>query len=123
MALTFLSFGYSQGIPQEADLVIDVRFLPNPFFVEGLKDLPGSDSRIYDFLMSFEDSREWIERFEEFLAYLLPRYEREGKAYLTVAIGCTGGKHRSVAVAEKMKSIFQGEFPVRVRHRDLKNSP
>jgi UPF0042 nucleotide-binding protein len=122
MALTFLSFGYSQGIPQEADLVIDVRFLPNPFFVEGLKDLPGSDSRIYDFLMSFGDSREWFERFKDFLSYLLPRYEREGKAYLTVAIGCTGGKHRSVAVAEKMKAIFQGEFPVRVRHRDLKNS-
>ncbi|MBP1722601.1 MAG: hypothetical protein H6Q44_306 [Deltaproteobacteria bacterium] len=123
MALTFLSFGYSHGIPQEADLVMDVRFLPNPFFVEELKDLPGSDSRIYDFLMGFEESREWIERFEGFLAYLLPRYEREGKAYLTVAIGCTGGRHRSVAVAEKMKSIFQGEFPVRVRHRDLKNSP
>jgi len=122
MALTFLSFGYSHGIPQEADLVMDVRFLPNPFFVEELKDLPGSDSRIYDFLMGFEESREWIERFESFLAYLLPRYEREGKAYLTVAIGCTGGRHRSVAVAEKMKSIFQGEFPVRVRHRDLKNS-
>jgi len=123
MALTFLSFGYSNGIPQEADLVIDVRFLPNPFFVEDLKDLPGSDSRIHEFLMSFEDSREWMERFEDFLAYLLPRYEREGKAYLTVAIGCTGGKHRSVAVAEKMKGIFQGEFPVRIRHRDLKNSP
>jgi len=123
MALTFLSFGYSHGIPQEADLVMDVRFLPNPFFVEELKDLPGSDSRIYDFLMGFEESREWIERFEGFLAYLLPRYEREGKAYLTVAVGCTGGRHRSVAVAEKMKSIFQGEFPVRVRHRDLKNSP
>jgi len=122
MALTFLSFGYSHGIPQEADLVMDVRFLPNPFFVEELKDLPGSDSRIYDFLMGFEESREWIERFEGFLAYLLPRYEREGKAYLTVAVGCTGGRHRSVAVAEKMKSIFQGEFPVRVRHRDLKNS-
>jgi UPF0042 nucleotide-binding protein len=122
MALTFLSFGYSQGIPQEADLVIDVRFLPNPFFVEGLKDLPGSDSRIYDFLMGFEVSREWFERFEHFLAYLLPQYEQEGKAYLTVAIGCTGGKHRSVAVAERMKAIFQGEFPVRVRHRDLKNS-
>lgn len=122
MALTFLSFGYSNGIPQEADLVIDVRFLPNPFFVEDLKDLPGSDSRIHEFLMSFEDSREWMERFEGFLTYLLPRYEREGKAYLTVAIGCTGGRHRSVAVAEKMKGIFQGEFPVRVRHRDLKNS-
>ncbi len=123
MALTFLSFGYSYGIPQEADLVIDVRFLPNPFFVEDLKDLPGSDSRIHDFLMSFEDSREWIERFTAFLAYLLPRYEREGKAYLTVAIGCTGGRHRSVAVAEQMKGVFQDDFPVRVRHRDLKNSP
>ena len=123
MALTFLSFGYSRGIPQEADLVMDVRFLPNPYFVEDLKDLPGSDRRIHDFLLGFPETDDFISRFEDLLAYLLPRYEREGKAYLTVAIGCTGGRHRSVAVTEKMKTLFQDQFPVRLRHRDLENSP
>jgi UPF0042 nucleotide-binding protein len=122
MALTFLSFGYPHGIPQEADLVMDVRFLPNPYFVEELKDLPGSDPRIQDFLLDHAETRDFLSRFENLLAYLLPRYEREGKAYLTVAIGCTGGRHRSVAIAEKMKSLFQSQFPVRLRHRDLKNS-
>ena len=122
MALTFLSFGYTHGIPQEADLVIDVRFLPNPYFMEELKDLPGSDARIHDFLMGHPETRDFLSRFENLLAYLLPRYEREGKAYLTVAIGCTGGRHRSVAIAEEMKNVFQSQFPVRLRHRDLKNS-
>ncbi len=91
MALTFLSFGYSQGIPQEADLVMDVRFLPNPYFVEGLKDLPGTDRRIHDFLLGLEDTRDFMSRLRTLLQYLLPLYEREGKAYLTVALGCTGG--------------------------------
>lgn len=123
MALTFLSFGYSLGIPQEADLMIDVRFLPNPFFVEELKDLAGTDVRIHDFLMASGESRDFFIRLQSFLDYLLPLYEREGKAYLTVAIGCTGGQHRSVAVAEKIKTIYQDQFPVRIRHRDLKNTP
>jgi RNase adapter protein RapZ len=122
MALTFLSFGYTHGIPQESDLVIDVRFLPNPYFAEELKDLPGSDPRIHDFLMGFQETRDFLSRLQNMLSFLLPLYEREGKAYLTVAIGCTGGQHRSVAVAEKMKSLIQDQFPVRIRHRDLKNS-
>ncbi|RPI50772.1 MAG: RNase adapter RapZ [Chloroflexi bacterium] len=122
MALTFLSFGYSQGIPQEADLVMDVRFLSNPYFVEGLKDLLGTDSRIHDFLLGLEDTRDFISRLRALLQYLLPLYEREGKAYLTVALGCTGGRHRSVAVAEELRNIFREQYPVRVRHRDLKSS-
>jgi UPF0042 nucleotide-binding protein len=89
--------------------------------VEELKDLPGSDPRIYDFLMGFQETRDFLTRLQNMLSFLLPLYEREGKAYLTVAIGCTGGQHRSVAVAEKMKSLIQDEFPVRIRHRDLKN--
>lgn len=122
MALTFLSFGYAHGIPQESDLVIDVRFLPNPYFVEELKDLPGSDPRIQDFLAGFQETRDFLSHLQEMLSFLLPLYEREGKAYLTVAVGCTGGQHRSVAVAEKMKSLVQDPFPVRIRHRDLKIS-
>ena len=121
MALTFLSFGYSQGIPQEADLVMDVRFLPNPYFVEELKDLPGTDHRIRDFLLGLEEGRDFLSRLRGLLEYLLPLYEREGKAYLTVALGCTGGRHRSVAVAEELRNNFREQYPVRVRHRDVKN--
>jgi len=123
LSLTFLSFGYSHGIPQEADLVIDARFLPNPYFVEELKDLPGTDARIGDYLFGFEETQEFVNRFQGLLEYLLPFYEREGKAYLTVAVGCTGGKHRSVAIAQKMGSIFAERFPVRLRHRDVEDSP
>ena len=122
MKLTFLSFGYSRGVPQEADLVIDVRFLPNPYFEEELKTLAGTDSRIGDYLFQFEETRDFVARMHGFLAYLLPLYEKEGKAYLTVAVGCTGGRHRSVAVAEKLGSLFQEQFSVRRRHRDLEIS-
>jgi RNase adapter protein RapZ len=122
MALTFLSFGFSRGVPPEADLVIDVRFLPNPYFVEELKTLAGTDHRIEEYLFQFEETRAFCGRFQSLLEFLLPYYEREGKAYLTVAIGCTGGKHRSVAVAEKLSRTFQGHFPVRLRHRDLEDS-
>ncbi len=122
MALTFLSFGFSRGIPAEADLVIDVRFLPNPYFVENLKALPGTDRRIEAYLFQFEETRAFCSRFESLLEFLLPYYDREGKAYLTVAIGCTGGKHRSVAVVERLCRTFQGHYPVRMRHRDLEDS-
>jgi len=123
MTLTFFSFGYGRGLPQEADLVIDARFLPNPYFVEELKALPGTDARIRDYLLEFEETHDFVNRFQNLLDYLLPLYEREGKAYLTVAIGCTGGKHRSVAIAEKMGRLFAERFHVRVRHRDLEESP
>lgn len=122
MLLTFISFGYSHGIPPEADLLMDVRFLPNPYFVESLKDLPGTDPRIPDFALASPEAQDFLSRFQGLLEYLLPLYEREGKAYLTVAVGCTGGRHRSVAVAERMAYIFRGQVAVRVKHRDLKNS-
>ncbi len=123
MTLTFLSFGYGRGLPQEADLVIDARFLPNPYFVEELKALPGTEARIRDFLWEFAETREFVHRVQSLIEYLLPLYEREGKAYLTVAIGCTGGKHRSVAIAEKLGGAFAERFAVRVRHRDLEDGP
>ena len=123
MTLTFLSFGYGRGLPQEADLVIDARFLPNPYFVEELKALPGTEARIRDYLWECAETREFVNRVQSLIEYLLPLYEREGKAYLTVAIGCTGGKHRSVAIAEKLGVSFAERFPVRVRHRDLEDAP
>jgi UPF0042 nucleotide-binding protein len=123
MALTFLSFGFSRGVPQEADLVIDVRFLPNPYFVEELKPLGGREARIQEFLLGFPETREFVEKFQELLDFLVPHYEREGKAYLTVAVGCTGGKHRSVAITETLTRHFAGRYPVQGRHRDLELSP
>ena len=122
MNVTFLSFGYSRGIPQEADLVIDVRFLPNPYFEQELKALSGLDPRIREYLFQFVETHEFVARFRSFMEYLLPRYEGEGKAYLTIAVGCTGGRHRSVAIAEEFGNLFQEEFPVRRRHRDLEVS-
>jgi len=123
MTLTFLSFGYGRGLPQEADLVIDARFLPNPYFVEELKALPGTETRIRDYLWEFAETREFVNRVQSLIEYLLPLYEREGKAYLTVAVGCTGGKHRSVAISETMGAVFAERLPVRVRHRDLEDGP
>ncbi len=123
MTILFLSFGYSRGVPQEADLVLDVRFLHNPYFVESLKALPGTDPRIHQFLFQFEETQLFLQRFQDFLGYLFPLYEKEGKSYLTVAMGCTGGKHRSVAVAEKFRDLFRNQYTVRLRHRDLEESP
>lgn len=118
--VTLLSFGFKHGVPIDADLVFDVRFLPNPHFVSGLRGLDGRDREVREFIFAHAESRELMARLEDFLKFLLPAYQREGKAYLTVAIGCTGGRHRSVAVAEELKRYLdaQGVSPG-VVHRDL----
>ena len=115
-----VSFGFKHGVPYDADLVFDVRFLPNPHFVERLRALDGRDPAVEEFVMSFSESRELLARLEGLLKFLLPLYEREGKAYLTVAIGCTGGRHRSVMLVEALRSFLTGLGlgPI-VRHRDL----
>jgi RNase adapter protein RapZ len=122
MTVTFLSFGFSRGVPQEADLVMDVRFLPNPYFVEKLKALPGTDPRIGEYLLGTKETQAFLKCFQDLLRYLLPLYEREGKAYLTVAVGCTGGKHRSVVIAAELAKNFGGQFALLLRHRDLETS-
>ncbi|HET9492554.1 MAG TPA: RNase adapter RapZ [Methylomirabilota bacterium] len=118
--VTLLSFGFKHGVPIDADLMFDVRFLPNPHFVSGLRGLDGRDREVREFIFAHAESRELMARLEDFLKFLLPAYQREGKAYLTVAIGCTGGRHRSVAVAEELKRYLdaQGVSPG-VVHRDL----
>ncbi len=107
LALTLISFGFKYGVPSQADLVFDVRFLPNPYFVPELKAFTGKDPSVSAYVMDRPETAEFLTRTYELLVFLLPRYQREGKAYLTVAVGCTGGKHRSVAVtaalAEKLK--------------------
>jgi UPF0042 nucleotide-binding protein len=120
LAPSLVSFGFKHGIPFDADLVFDVRFLANPHFVEGLRPLDGRDARVRDFIFSHDESRELLRRLRELLAFLLPCYAREGKAYLTVAIGCTGGRHRSVAVVEELRGFLEDAgFTPTVVHRDL----
>jgi UPF0042 nucleotide-binding protein len=120
LTVSLVSFGFKHGVPYDADLVFDVRFLPNPHFVERLRALDGRDPAVEEFVMSFSESRELLSRLEGLLKFLLPLYEREGKAYLTVAIGCTGGRHRSVLLVETLRSFLTGLglSPI-VRHRDL----
>ena len=120
LAVSLVSFGYRFGLPFDADLVFDVRFLPNPHFVEGLKPLDGRDERVRAFVLGQRETGELLGRLQDFLAFLLPAYQREGKAYLTVAIGCTGGRHRSVALAEELSRFVTGlGFASTLLHRDL----
>jgi UPF0042 nucleotide-binding protein len=115
-----VSFGYKYGIPMEADIVVDVRFIQNPYFVESLKAKTGRDPQVVRFLENLEEYREFVRRLDEFVAFLLPGYNREGKSYLTIAIGCTGGKHRSVAAAEALaRRLAERGCPARVTHRDI----
>ncbi len=120
MGVTVVSFGYRYGLPTHADLVLDVRFLPNPYFVPELKPHPGTDPRVRDFVLSKQDAKAFLERAVDLCTFLLPRYRAEGKSYLTVAIGCTGGKHRSVAVAGALaERLEHGGAAVRLWHRDV----
>ena len=124
LAVTFLSFGFKYGLPLDADLVFDVRFLPNPHFVARLRPRTGRDRPVVQFLDRFEDTGLFLAKVTDLLQFLIPRYAREGKSYLTVAIGCTGGRHRSVAVAEALAKALRGLAGVRfrVRHRDVANA-
>ena len=120
LRLTVLSFGYRHGLPPDADLVFDVRFLPNPHFVPALKPLSGRDRRVARYVFSFAATRQFVKRVGDLLASLLPHYIREGKSYLTIAFGCTGGRHRSVAIAAAVRErLARRGFRAPVLHRDL----
>jgi UPF0042 nucleotide-binding protein len=120
LSVNLLSFGYKFGIPYDADLVFDCRFLPNPFFVDALKAHDGRVAAVRQFVVEHPEGREFLDRLREMLGYLLPRYQKEGKAYLTLAIGCTGGRHRSVALVEELRAVVEAHgFPVQVTHRDV----
>ena len=120
LTASLVSFGYKHGIPFDADLVFDVRFLPNPHFVDGLRPLDGRDTRVREFVLRHDEARELLDRLRDLLRFLLPFYQREGKAYLTVAIGCTGGRHRSVTFVEELREFLEslGYAPT-VVHRDI----
>jgi len=120
MRIHILSFGFKYGIPQEADLMVDVRFLPNPYFVPELKSQNGKSKEIKEYIFSRDESCTFLKKYIELMDYLIPLYEKEGKAYLTLAIGCTGGMHRSVAVAEAIFEHLQGQNKrVEISHRDI----
>lgn len=123
MTLSILSFGFKYGQPKEADIVFDVRCLPNPFYIPELKHKTGLDHEVSDYVMRFEESRGLLQRMEELLRFSLPLYVKEGKSQLTIAVGCTGGKHRSITFAEKLAGFARdlGYHPV-VEHRDVQRT-
>jgi len=123
MTVTLLSFGYSFGIPFEVDLLLDVRFLPNPYFIEELKRLNGEDPKVAEYILQWEETKEFLQRVQEFIRFLLPLYIRERKTHLTIAVGCTGGRHRSIVIVNRLAEMLRDEVMKRglflsVRHRD-----
>lgn len=121
LMISVLSFGFKYGIPSDADLVFDVRFLPNPFYIDELRPLSGLDKDVFDYVMNAEEARIFAEKLEDLVAFLIPQYIREGKTNLVIAVGCTGGKHRSVTLARVLfEHLIKGnEYGVRLEHRDL----
>jgi RNase adapter protein RapZ len=125
LAVTFMTFCFKHGTPRDGDLTFDVRFLPNPHYESDLRDLTGLDQAVIDYVASSDGIGEFYERLTPLLDYLLPAYEQEGKSHLTVGIGCTGGRHRSVVIAERLASIYEdrGDFLIDVVHRDIEKPP
>ncbi len=120
LTVSFISFGFKNGTPRGCDLIADVRFIPNPYFIEGLRKQCGLDEPVRDFVLNQETTIEFINRYTDLLKFLLPHYVFEGKAYLSIGIGCTGGKHRSVAIAEELaKRLADPAYLITVQHRDL----
>jgi UPF0042 nucleotide-binding protein len=123
LLVSLVSFGFRYGVPQDADLVFDVRFLPNPHFVPQFRPFTGKDPRVARYIRSFSQTRQFLKRVESMLGFLIPHYIREGKSYLTIGLGCTGGRHRSVMMAEALRRFFKrrGQM-VKVIHRDMDRS-
>lgn len=121
LMVSVLSFGFKYGIPADSDLVFDVRFLPNPYYVPELRELTGRDAGVHDFVMNYEESVVFIDKLADLIRFLIPHYIEEGKNQLIISIGCTGGKHRSVTLAEELyKRLSDGrEYGIRIEHRDI----
>lgn len=121
LMITILSFGFKYGIPADADLVFDVRFLPNPFYIEELKYKTGNDKEVQEYVMSFPEAGTFIDKLADMIKFLIPNYVKEGKYHLVIGIGCTGGKHRSVTLANKLYEGLQnqGSYGLKIAHRDV----
>ena len=122
--VTILSFGYKFGIPTDSDLVFDVRFLPNPFYVEGLRNKTGEDQEVRDYVMQFPEAHTFLDKLTDLVEFLLPNYVSEGKSRLVISIGCTGGKHRSVTLAKELyaRLINNEGYALKIEHRDITRS-
>lgn len=120
LLISTISFGYKNGVPQEADLVFDIRFLPNPHFIPEFRPLTGRDPKVVRYINRFPETKEFIQKVKELLLFLLPHYVQEGKSYLSIAFGCTGGQHRSVMMAERMQQLLKDQgYNVKCIHRDM----
>ena len=118
--ITFVSFGFKYGIPSDADLVFDVRFLPNPFYIDSLKTLTGNDAEVYNYVMDSDKAVQFLHKLKDMLDFLIPNYIIEGKTQLVIAIGCTGGKHRSVTLTNAIYKEFENtEYGCKAEHRDI----
>ena len=123
MVINVTSFGYRYGLPVEADLVFDVRFLPNPYFVENLKNYDGNNNDVKNYVLQNKESKEFLEKTLDLMNLLIPLYEKEGKVRLNIAMGCTGGRHRSVVMANTISSFFSSmKYMVNLNHRDINKS-
>jgi UPF0042 nucleotide-binding protein len=121
LVINLTSFGYRYGLPPDADIALDVRFLPNPYFIKDLKDFNGTDEKVKDYVLGFDESRQFLLELYKLLTFLTPLYEKEGKTYLNIAIGCTGGKHRSVVILDQLTEYFsERNYRVNKNHRDIK---
>ena len=122
LMINIVSFGFKHGIPQDADLVFDVRFLPNPFYIDELKHKTGLDQEVRDYVMSHSEAHEFLDKLSDMIAFLIPNYIKEGKYQLVIGIGCTGGQHRSVTLACELFNRFKdkGDYGITLRHRDVK---
>lgn len=120
-SVNIMSFGFKHGLPIDADTVFDVRFLPNPFYIEHMRPQTGLDEEVSSYVLKWNETNKFLEKVTELLGFMLPYYKREGKAQLVIAIGCTGGQHRSVAIAEYLGKQFSSEYHTTVTHRDMKS--
>jgi len=120
MKITIISFGYKHGIPADTDIIMDVRFLPNPYYIKELKQHTGNEKKVKEYVMGFEDAKRFVKLFFTMLSNIIPKYVKEGKSYLSIAFGCTGGKHRSVVLANILKEyLVKKKFSVILKHRDI----
>ncbi len=122
MNVSLVSFGYKYGIPVDADLVIDTRFLPNPHYVERLRPLTGNDAEVSRFVLRSSVTQKFLKKYFALLKFLIPYYIKEGKSYLTIAVGCTGGRHRSVIIVNELRKSLEKKYPVRIQYRDIGKS-
>lgn len=121
LMISIMSFGFKNGIPMDADLVFDVRFLPNPFYVDSLKRLTGNDAPVRDYVMAAPEAGQFMDKLEDMISFLIPGYVKEGKNQLVIAVGCTGGQHRSVTIANALaKRLMGGDYGINLYHRDIK---